>query len=58
MRVIDVGPWRGPSKEDWVTRINDGAQRILEPQARQKWARPWIVYVGRTSPFRCELDSY
>lgn len=47
--IKDAGPWRGPTTNEWVQRINDGAHKVNAPRERQRWAVPWIVYVGRTS---------
>ena len=51
MTVSDGGPWRGPSEEDWLDRINDGANRAVLELLNDKmsytmsgghWSRPWI----------------
>lgn len=41
----EIGPWSGPSEEEWVARINEGACRLAVEGSGGHWAIPWIVPV-------------
>ncbi len=43
MKVEDIGPWRGPTTQEWIARINEGACRLAADGAGGEWDLPWIA---------------